>query len=75
MSTKILDYAKIGARMKKLRLDADLTQILFAKRIGVTRSEIAKIETGKQKVYLKTLIKICQEFDVSLDWLVFGDEK
>ncbi|HPQ23059.1 MAG TPA: helix-turn-helix transcriptional regulator [Candidatus Paceibacterota bacterium] len=75
MSTKILDYAKIGIRVRELRLQHDLTQLTFAKKIGVTRVEITKIETGKQKIYLKTLVRISQEFDVSLDWLVFGDEK
>jgi len=75
MSTKILDYAKIGAKVRDLRLQHDLTQLTFAKKIGVTRVEITKIETGKQKIYLKTLVRISQEFDVSLDWLVFGAEK
>jgi transcriptional regulator with XRE-family HTH domain len=75
MSTKILDYAKIGIRVRELRLQHDLTQLTFAKKIGVTRVEITKIETGKQKIYLKTLVRISQEFDVSLDWLVFGAEE
>ncbi len=75
MSTKILDYAKIGIRVRELRLQHDLSQLAFAKKLGVTRVEITKIETGKQKIYLKTLVRICQEFDVSLDWLVFGAEK
>jgi len=75
MSTKILDYAKIGAKVRELRLQHDLTQLTFAKKIGVTRVEITKIETGKQKIYLKTLVRISQEFDVSLDWLVFGAEE
>ncbi|MBP8994753.1 MAG: helix-turn-helix transcriptional regulator [Bacteroidales bacterium] len=75
MSTKILDYVKIGAKVRELRLQHDLTQLTFAKKIGVTRVEITKIETGKQKIYLKTLVRISQEFDVSLDWLVFGAEE
>ncbi|MDH4221636.1 MAG: CBS domain-containing protein [Candidatus Bathyarchaeota archaeon] len=49
-----------GPALKKLRLDAELTQRKLAELVGVTQAHIAKIEGGKVDPRLSTVNKILQ---------------
>jgi len=49
-----------GATLKKLRIDAGLTQRQLAKLIGVSQAHVAKIEGGRVDPRLSTVNKILQ---------------
>ncbi|MCT4509916.1 MAG: helix-turn-helix transcriptional regulator [Tepidibacter sp.] len=64
----------INTRINIIRKDYNLTQVEFAKRIGVTNAHISKIEKGKT-VPSDALVKlICKEFEINEFWLKNGEE-
>lgn len=65
------DEDTIGARIKKIREFAELTQEEFAVRIGLDNHKtLAAYENGRRNPSRKILKRICEEFNVSLDYLV-----
>lgn len=63
----------MGDRIKQIRLEAGLTQMQFAERIGLSRNYIALIETGSREPSERTISDICREFGVSPAWLQTGE--
>lgn len=55
-----------------LRKDLNLSQEQMGKKLGVTRSSISNMETGRFKI-TDTMVKlICNEFSVNEKWLRTG---
>lgn len=73
MSEYKIDYALIAARVKAIRKEHNLTQDDFAKKIGISRNAVAKLETGRMTSSLSTLIAICNLFHLSLDFFLKED--
>ena len=65
---------KIGDRIAYIRLNAGLTQDQFADKTGLKKSNISGLENNKYEPSASTLIKIVESFDVTSDWLLFGDK-
>ncbi len=57
---------KTGLRIKELRDGAGMSQEVFAWSIGMARSYLAEVETGKRNVSLVNLEKIASGLNVSL---------
>ena len=58
---------QIGKRIKQLRMDKlNMTQEDFAKTLGVDRTYLSRIESGKQNITVNTLVFICNKLDVTL---------
>lgn len=70
MRLKILKPA--GARLKKLRkhLNCDMKQM--ASRLGIVTNTYYKNENGLSLPSLITLKRLADDFDLSMDWLLFG---
>lgn len=62
----------MNERIKKLRLELKMTQEEFGKRLGVTRSAISYLESGRSKLTEKMLFLICITFEVNKKWLRDG---
>ena len=62
-------------RIKERRADLGYTQEQFAEIIELSVSSYTKIENAFQKPALETLIRIAEQLDVTLDYLVFGGER
>lgn len=60
-------------RIRKIRKELDLTQQEFAERIGVSRANIGKYETGVSEPSTAVLSLICREFDIREEWLRTGE--
>lgn len=58
-----------AARIKELREEKGLTQAQLAKKIGISSSTIAMIESGAREGSLKNLTKIADFFGVTIDYL------
>lgn len=63
----------IGNRVKEIRKSIDLTQMEFAKKLGVSQNSISQIENGTRNPGGALIKVICQEFGVSEDWLRTGE--
>lgn len=58
-----------AAKIKELREKQGLSQAQLAKKIGVSSSTIAMIESGAREGSLKNLTKIADFFGVTIDYL------
>ena len=66
---------ELGKNIQKIRKDNNLTQDDFANKYYVTRQTISNWETGKSYPDLETLVKISNDFNISLDILLKEDDK
>lgn len=60
--------AYISLRIKNKREEWGLTQSELAESVGLTRTSITNIESGKTQVQLFTLIEIAEKLKVKLDY-------
>ena len=68
-----IELGLLGEKVKKLRIALGLSQLLLAEKIGVERSEISKIENGKQNVQFRTLIRLADALAVETYELLAPD--
>ena len=59
-----------GAKLKKLRLQDDLTQQQLADRLGVTKSVVSYYELQERYPSPEVLVKLASIFHVSTDYLL-----
>ncbi|MCD8023963.1 MAG: helix-turn-helix domain-containing protein [Candidatus Gastranaerophilales bacterium] len=57
--------AILGENVKKIRKKNKLSQADFAKKISLQTQAVSQIENGKAYPALKTISKICSEFNLS----------
>lgn len=70
----MLNNSAIVSRIEKIRNNHKLTAASFATKIGVQRSAMSHILSGRNKPSLDFLIKIYDAFDdVNLEWLILGE--
>jgi transcriptional regulator with XRE-family HTH domain len=60
----------IGQRIKELRKEHNLTQQQFAALLNLNDSTISLYENGKREPEFPTLMKIADNFNVTVDWLL-----
>ncbi|MFI3255406.1 MAG: helix-turn-helix transcriptional regulator [Eubacteriales bacterium] len=65
----------MATRIKRQREKLLYTQEKFCEVIGLSASSYTKIENAFQNPSLETLILISTHLNISLDYLVFGDEE
>lgn len=65
-------YITLNERLKKLRKYLDLSQKVFAEKLGITDSGLSNLENGKRNLTEQMIISICREFNVNRAWLVEG---
>ena len=65
-----LDFASISKKLKKLRLQQELTQEYVALRSGCNVSHISNIENNRVKVSLSTLVSICNALHTTVDYVL-----
>lgn len=65
---------QIADRIKLLRTRNKMTQSELAKKIGVTSVTVSKWELETAKPKSESAIRICKLFNVSIEWLNYGEE-
>jgi len=63
----------IGSRLRSLREKHQMTQERVSKELGVTRPAYTQYETGAREPDAATLAKLAEFFDVSIDFLITGE--
>ena len=65
----------IGSKIKNARLEKKLTQEQVAELLGVSRQTISNWENAKSYPDIISVIKMSECYDVSLDYLLKGEQK
>ena len=64
----------IAKQIKKLRKERNWSLEDLAKRIGSSKSYIWELEKGKTRAGIDIMINLSKAFNVSIDFLVSGEE-
>lgn len=67
-----VDGARLGARLRELRLAAGLTQAELARRTGIHRPNIARVEAGRHTPSLETLARLASAIGVPTTTVLSG---
>lgn len=59
-------------RIRELRTELGLNQSEFGERIGVKKSVVSTMESGRTNLTARNTDLICKEFNVSREWLLNG---
>ena len=51
----------------------DMTQEVFAERIGISQNYLSTMERGKVEIGAEILLRISREFARSVEWLPMGE--
>ena len=77
-NNRVYNQTEMLARVKKVLQENGIdtsTQKSIGDYFGVVSSAISNWENNKKPIGLEKLIKVSSDFNVSLDWLVFGIEQ
>lgn len=61
-----VELARISAKIERCRLDLGMTQMEFAKFMGVTQGMVSKWESREYNFTVRSLNEICQRLDLTL---------
>ena len=67
-------YSVVGGKIKEARVREKVTQTDLARLLGLTRSSIANIEAGRQRVQLHGLVQIAIALNLPVADLVHTPE-
>jgi hypothetical protein len=62
----------MNERVKELRKKLGLSGEKFGERIGIRRSAVSNLESGRNNLTEQMIISICREFNVNEEWLRHG---
>lgn len=63
----MLDYAKIGQKIKALRKSRNLSQEQLAEKVWISTTHMSHIETGSTKLSLPVLVDLANALEVGTD--------
>jgi len=63
---------KLGERLREVKNRSGLDIVKFAEKLGVSKAAISNYIHGRRAPDAYFLYKLCQEFDLNPEWLLFG---
>lgn len=63
-----------GKRLNKLRVHSDMVTREMAMLLDIKEDRYSDLCVGKKEPTLAEIIKICENFEITADWLLFGKE-
>ena len=67
-----LDYNLIGQRLKKIRLERNLTQEKLAEKANVSVAFLSRVERGSSHISLNRLTQLCDLLEISAGYILNG---
>lgn len=64
-----------GQRLREVRKQANENQEDLANALGITKTQVSDMETGKKTTTLEKFALICEHYQVSADYLLGFREK
>lgn len=76
MDEKIIEEVKkaIAENVREKRLSQRITAVNAAKDLGISRSQLYRIENGDALVEVHTLVKMSKYYNISLDQMFGSDD-
>ena len=68
----MVDYNKIGQRIREQRKAKKLTMEQLAEMVNLSLSYIGHIERGTRVVSVETLTRLCEVLELDMHYVVFG---
>ncbi len=65
-----MDYLALGRVIRHYRRQQNMTQEVFAKKLGISPSFLGHIERGARKASIETLVNIAGALHISMDALL-----
>ncbi|MBE6558785.1 MAG: helix-turn-helix transcriptional regulator [Ruminococcaceae bacterium] len=65
----------LNERIRKLRLERNLSQVDLAKRLNVTKQSVSNWENDNIQPSIEMLVKLSETFSVSTDYLLGRDDR
>lgn len=65
-----MDYKKLGLRIREERLKNNLTQAGLAELADISDTYVGQIERGERSLTLDTLVRVCNQLNVTIDYLL-----
>ncbi|KAA8669682.1 helix-turn-helix domain-containing protein [Clostridium sp. HV4-5-A1G] len=69
-----IDNKAIGERIRIEREKLNLTREEFSELISISSVFLSQIERGERQMSMNTLIKVSTELDVSIDYIIWGED-
>lgn len=66
------DYTLIGERIRRRRRELGITQESLGAAVGISDSHISAIERGRKSPSLETVLLLCRELGITVDYLLCG---
>lgn len=70
-----MDQSKIGAFLKSLRKEKNLTQEQLAEQLNVSGRTVSRWETGSNMPDISLLVELAEFYDISIPELIDGERK
>ena len=70
-----INFARIGRKIKEIRISKNLTQEYVATIADVNVSHISNIENNRVKISLPTLVNVCNALDTTVDYILSDEYK
>jgi len=71
---QIIDYVKVGHRLRIERENFNMTREALAELINISPYFLGQIERGERKMSIKTLTAVSQCLHISIDYLIYGSD-
>ncbi|MCV7051735.1 helix-turn-helix transcriptional regulator [Mycobacterium heidelbergense] len=68
-------YIDVGSRIRSARIKQAWNQAELGRNVGLTRSSIANIEAGRQRVLVHSLLRIADSLNVAVESLLPGTDQ
>lgn len=69
-----IDLKKVGDKIRDARIAKKLTQENLAELTNLSVTHISAIENASSKFSVDALVEISEALNISLDWLILGDD-
>lgn len=69
-SIQTKEYAYFVERLKKARLEAGLTQVQVAKKLGRPQSHVSNVESGQQRVDVVELQRFAKIYSKDINYFI-----
>ena len=70
-----INFARIGRKIREIRISKNLTQEYVATIANVNVSHISNIENNRVKISLPTLVNVCNALDTTVDYILADEYK